>query len=236
VRVISFSVFGTDRTYSAGAVANAAMCPEFYPGWSCRFYVGRSVDPGDRRELAGLGSVVDMPGPEDWSALFWRFLTVADPTVDLHLFRDADSRPCARESAAVSEWLRSGRRFHIMRDHPKHWIEILAGMWGCTREGAEQVRDLLPDPLWNSQPYVDQWWLRDAVYPVARDSMLVHDSYGHFPGEDHQPFPTPRDPPWQFVAQGYNADGTLRIPGDALAPIWKGNRYAWLTTRSFTSR
>lgn len=230
MRVISFSVFGSDRLYSVGAVANAEMCRELYPGWLCRFYAGRSVHRGDLEDLAACRNVevVDMPGPEDWSALFWRFLSLADPAVEFHLFRDADSRPCRREAAAVAEWLDSGRRFHIMRDHPKHWIEILAGMWGCTREGADQVAGLLPDPLWNSQPYVDQWWLRDVVYPVARDSVLVHDSHGHIPGEDHRPFPTPRDPPWQFVAQGFNADGSLRIPGDALAPIGEDTEHGLL--------
>lgn len=221
MKVISFSVFGTDRTYSAGAVANAEICTEFYPGWICRFYVGRSVNQSDRRSLVAVenAEVIDMDRSEDWSALFWRYLSVTDPEVEVHLFRDADSRLCRREAAAVKEWLESGKRFHIMRDHPQHWIEILAGMWGCNRCGAEQVRELLPNPLWNSQPYVDQWWLRDVVYPVARQSALVHDSIGHIAGEPHQPFPTERDPAWQFVAQGYNADGSLRIPSDALAPI-----------------
>jgi hypothetical protein len=221
MRVISFSVFGTDRTYSAGAVENALLAPTVYPGWTCNFYVGRRVDRRDTDRLRAMPhvEVIDMaePDPGDWSGLFWRYLPVKDPGIEVHLFRDADARLTAREAAAVDEWLASGRRFHIMRDHPAHWIEILAGMWGCTRAGAAQVRELLPDPLWNSQPYVDQWWLRDVVYPVARRSVLVHDPVGRIEGEEHHPFPTERDPAW--LAQGFNADGSLRIPGDALAPV-----------------
>lgn len=221
MKLISFSVFGTDRTYSVGAVANARLAPTVYPGWTCRFYVGEFVDRDDRAELLRTDSVevVDMPGPYDpfdWSGLFWRYLSTSDSAIEAHLFRDADSRLSAREAAAVGEWLDSGRQFHIMRDHPMHWAEMLAGMWGCTRQGAAKVRDLLPDPLWNTQPYVDQWWLRDVLYPVARQSAFVHDSMGHIEGEEHSPFPTPRDPPWAFVAQGYNADGSLRVPADAL--------------------
>lgn len=224
MRLISFSVFGSDRTYSAGAVANARLAPVVYPGWTCRFYVGESVDRDDRVQLIAAPDteVVDMPGPHDpfdWSGLFWRYLPLIEASADAYLFRDADSRLSTREAAAVDEWLDSGKQFHVMRDHPAHWIEILAGMWGCTREGAELIRPLLPDPLWNTQPYVDQWWLRDVVYPVARQSAFVHDSYGRIPGEDHRPFPTERNPPWGFVAQGFNADGTLRVPSDALAPL-----------------
>ena len=37
----------------------------------------------------------------------------------------------ARESAAVSSWLESEYPFHIMRDHPNHGTQMLAGMWGA---------------------------------------------------------------------------------------------------------
>lgn len=222
MKLISFSVFGTDRTYSAGAVANARLVRDHYPGWVCRFYIGDSVDAGDRQALIEFEhvEVIDMVGPHDpfdWSGVMWRFLSLNDDDVEVHLFRDADSRPSRRESAAVAEWLDSGRQFHIMRDHPAHWIEILAGMWGCTRDGARRIRPLLPNPLWNTAPYVDQWWLRDRVYPIARTNAMIHDSIGHIEGEQFHPFPAGRDEPWQFVAQGYNADDSLRVPSDALA-------------------
>lgn len=206
--------------YSAGAVANARLAPAVYPGWTCRFYVGGAVDRDDRAELLTLPhvEVVDMD-EAGWAGLFWRFFTVREPGIEVHLFRDADSRLCAREAAAVDEWLSSGKRFHIMRDHPAHWIEMLAATWGCTALGAAEVRDLLPDPLWNTVPYVDQWWLTEAVYPVARRSVFVHDPAGRIDGEEHHPFPVDRDPAWSFVAQGFNADGSLRIPADALAPV-----------------
>ena len=44
--------------------------------------------------------------------------------------RDLDSLSPAREAAAVSEWLLSGRSFHVMRDNPQHGTEILGGTWG----------------------------------------------------------------------------------------------------------
>ena len=217
MRVISFSVFGPDRMYSLGAVKNAELCRELYPGWVCRIFAGRSIHRDDRKQLGAMSNVdlVQVAEPEDWSALFWRYLSLGDESADMHLFRDADSRPCRREAAAVDEWLASGQDFHIMRDHKQHWIEILGGMWGCTAEGARRIRSLLPDPLWNSEPWVDQWWLRDHVYPVARRSMIVHDSIGHIPGEGARPFPTPRVP-GRFVGQGFHADGSPRVLADAI--------------------
>ena len=50
--------------------------------------------------------------------------------VDIIISRDLDSRFDDREQAAVNEWIRSEKSFHIMRDHPQHRASILGGLWG----------------------------------------------------------------------------------------------------------
>ena len=47
------------------------------------------------------------------------------------IVRDTDSRLGIREKLAVDEWLDSGKKLHIMRDHPYHRVPMLGGMWGC---------------------------------------------------------------------------------------------------------
>merc|ERR1719431_1051297 len=100
----------------------------FYPGWLFRLY----FDPGPqnirtRRTLCSLACysnifdlcpVTHLPQYGDLSAVFgmvWRFLPMADPTVDIMISRDLDSRFSPREAAAVSDWLASDHPFHIMR-------------------------------------------------------------------------------------------------------------------------
>lgn len=221
MRVISYSLFGPDPSYAAGAVKNVRLAAELYPGWVCRFYVGGSVDPVTVRQLAAAGAeVVDRGGEtEDWSALSWRFDSLIDPGIAAHLFRDCDSRPDEREAAAVVEWLESGADFHIMRDHPEHYLPMLAGMWGCTARGAARIVGLrgrpTAEPLWHD----DQLWLRDQVYPIARTDACIHDDFHHFPGEKVRAFPTPRERlpkgGWRFVGQGFTADDSLRYPQHA---------------------
>jgi predicted RNA methylase len=220
VKVISFSLFGTDPTYTAGALANAQLAREVYPGWTCRFYVGSSikVDVISGLEAAGAQVVDRSDWPQDWSALLWRYDTLTDPDVEAHLFRDCDSRLSPREAAAVQEWLDSGADFHIIRDHPEHYMPMMAGMWAATAAGAKLVADTIPTGE-NEHRFVDQVWLRDAVYPVARDRALVHDEFHRFPGEAPQSIPAHRAPlaggGAEFIGQGYNADGGLRNPTDA---------------------
>ena len=42
-KVISFSLWGNDRKYTIGAIENAKLAKEHYPGWTCRYYIGKSV-------------------------------------------------------------------------------------------------------------------------------------------------------------------------------------------------
>jgi hypothetical protein len=50
--------------------------------------------------------------------------------VSAYLSRDLDSRLSSRETAAVADWLATGRAFHFMRDHPDHGTHILGSAWG----------------------------------------------------------------------------------------------------------
>lgn len=220
MNVISFSLFGSARLYQAGAVENVKICADLYPGWTCRFYVGDSVprQVGDQLRVLGADVRYLEGRRESWAATFWRFESLLDDAIERHMFRDADSRPDGRERAAVDEWTASGAEFHFMRDHPEHTVPIMAGMWGCTRAGARHVRDALPEQV--DGPYqVDQWWLRRCVYPAAAPQAVIHCSaespeFGMDARGDLRAWPTPREP-GRFVGQGFNADGTLRIPADA---------------------
>ena len=59
--------------------------------------------------------------------------------MDNFVSRDLDSLFSHREQAAVEEWLKSEKCFHIMRDHPAHDEVILAGLWG-TKLSNEKIR------------------------------------------------------------------------------------------------
>ena len=72
--------------------------------------------------------------------MLWRFLPVLDPTVDLMVSRDLDSRLTTREQTAVEDWLNTGLAFHVMRDNPQHGTEILGGMWGARMDSGLRTK------------------------------------------------------------------------------------------------
>ena len=59
--IISFSLLGTQKCYLEGAIQNAILCTELYPGWSCRFNCDDRVPGRVRSVLTKAGAaIVDM--------------------------------------------------------------------------------------------------------------------------------------------------------------------------------
>jgi protein O-GlcNAc transferase len=198
-KIISFSLWGQDPKYTVGAIRNAELAPEIYPGWTCRFYTGEDVTDEIKSQLLDLKSEVVEMGEADWGGLFWRFFAAKENTM---ISRDTDSRLDLREKAAVDEWLASDKDFHIMRDHPYHKTEILGGMWGCRNGILDNIKGMIHDydmGEYSNKYQVDQNFLREAVYPIVKDKSMVHDEFF-----EKKPFPTPKINSQDFVGQVYD--------------------------------
>lgn len=220
--IIAFSLWGDRPEYITGAIVNAQIAPHLYVGWTARFYCDTSVPADARAALAQYGAqVVLMDRPEHQRIRpMWRFLASDDPDVNVFVCRDADSRLNARELLAVTDWLRSGRRFHVMRDHIYHMELILAGMWG----GMAGVLPRMADWLAQGAAYFDNRWgdqafLADLVWPLIRGETCVHDAEYRFPDGIARDFPAGYDLPGLIhvgggVKQMPHWSRYFRLPGD----------------------
>ncbi|SMF85287.1 hypothetical protein SAMN06265365_1634 [Tistlia consotensis] len=189
--VIAFSLWGAKELYCEGALRNARLIPELYPGWTARFYCDETVPAAVREGLAAAGAEVLLrPRPQRiFDGLLWRFEPVGDPAVARFLVRDADSLVSVQERVAVDAWLASGRHFHVMRDWLTHTDLILAGLWGGVGGILPPVERLVADfrPFRGANLHFDQDLLRIMAWPTVRQSVLIHDSY--FPCLGSEPFP-----------------------------------------------
>lgn len=190
--VISFCLFGDDPKYRQGALRNAQAIPYIYPGWQARFYCGQDQPDEVVHALGRLGAkAMRLPLPERRAdALFWRFQVLQDAEVSRYLIRDCDSVVTVRERVAVDEWLASERHFHVMRDHFGHTDLVLAGLWGGVAGALPPLAEMLDgfgyNPATESRT-ADQKFLRERVWPVIRQSCLIHDSL--FRSFDARDFP-----------------------------------------------
>lgn len=178
MRLISFSIWGSNPKFVVGAVSNIKLAALYYPGWTCRIYCGVDVPVARRQELQDVGFQVYVRAAKrgQHDGLFWRFEPIAEPEVEVTLIRDCDSRVNPREAAAVAEWLESGKRLHTMRDHYEHIVPILGGMWGCRHwplfghlMGGWRKIGKMGD---------DQDFLKESVWPLVKENDCIqHDRY-----------------------------------------------------------
>lgn len=188
-KVISFSLWGDNPKYTLGAIRNAELALEIYPEWLCYFFIADSVPKTIVNNLFSYRNtrVFFKLGEGNWQSMFWRFETSYDPTIDVSIFRDADSRLNLREKAAVDNWLDSNKTFHIMRDHPYHSFPILGGMWGFKKNSKYPMYDLLKNFDKNDRYGTDYEFFIQKLYPLIGEDKIVHD-----PFFDRKNFPTQR--------------------------------------------
>lgn len=214
--IVSFSIFGDDkdRIYRHGALINAEMYGRHRADTICRFYVGLSALKWATEFLAPLPNVQVMDysdRPENQIATLWRYDALLDTEYDFYLFRDTDSRPIARERAAVDEWLASDCAFHIMRDHPYHCVPMMAGLWGVKGPKAPLLNKFFQIRHSRAFYQVDQMFLKATVWRWARTDVMSHVDCDHKFNLPFRPFPLPLTDEG-FCGEGFYGDGRPRFP------------------------
>lgn len=176
MRVIAFSLWGNNPKYTVGAVRNAELATEIYPGWQCRFYHGTSVPSETLRRLDGFSHVklINIGTDGNWTCMFDRFRPASEPDVELMISRDCDSRLSLREAVAVNEWIGSPYDFHTIHDHAHHTVPILGGLWGIKRHTLPEFGVLLKQWHKENRWQTDQEFLTQIIWPKVCHITMNH--------------------------------------------------------------
>ena len=212
-KIIAYSFYGgANPRYTAGAIDNVKLASSLFPGWIVRIYYDGTAPQGVLDQMKADGAeLVDMSGSAiSKNQMLWRFAAASDAAVERFCCRDIDSRLSAREKAAVDEWVTSGKRFHVMRDHPSHSNNpISGGMWCGTHDAIPDMFERLKQLQQDDGAYMaDMHFLESVVWPIAQGSLLQHDSFSCDQFGGGYSFPTPRQG-GEHVGSVY-IDGKLR--------------------------
>jgi hypothetical protein len=206
-----------------GAIRNAELAKANFPGWTLRIY---TETPSEKphfglvpetvlSRLRALGADIHFidPGEDFVPPMMWRFLVADDTWVDRFIVRDGDSRLIERDAAAVYAWVRSGRPFHCVRDHPSHASYALSGgMWGAK---PADVLDLLRRSWREMMRGVRKEYLEDmnflnyVVWPKVQHQAYCSDSVSCDKYPNAFPFPLPRYG-YEHVGAVYNEHDLAR--------------------------
>jgi len=187
-KVISFSLYGDLSKYTIGAIKNSKLCKKFFPGWEMWVYHNDSV-PQEILDTLVENDVklINTQVEEGTRNALWRFSPAGDESVDYFISRDCDSRLFERDVISVNAWIESKKPFHIIREHPwGHTWAINAGMWGCVGGFIEDIDESMREYFKTSNKSnlreVDQWFLKECIYPSVKDYAFINDDYINFEG------------------------------------------------------
>ena len=209
MKLISYSLWGSNPKYFIGAIKNAESCDKFYPDWDCIFYLSKDVPEECKKELTSLGAkVIVIDEKPNFAFNANRFLAMDIEDVTHVIFRDTDSRFCQREVDAVEEWLNEDKTLHVMKDHPYHGnFPILAGMFGLNKkkfplsmkQNLMIFKETTKGALEN-QYYFDQIFLQGVIWESFKDDCTMHDEFFNL-----KPFPSARQDK-RFVGESFEED------------------------------
>jgi hypothetical protein len=183
-KIVSFSLWGNNPTYNIGAIKNVELAKYFYPDFECWFYIHKDTVPQETIDVLNSFTntkIIFKTGDlnnENCKPRMWRYEPIDDLEVELVLSRDTDTRILLREKLAVDEWIQSNKMFHIMRDHPHHNFNILAGMFGTKKiPQIPNWTNIINSYNKTDNRMYDQDFLRDIIYPLIKNNSIVHASF-----------------------------------------------------------
>jgi hypothetical protein len=223
-KVISFSLWGDIPRYTIGAVKNAELALLFYPDFECWFYIHKDSVPvyivQKLQTLKNTKIIFKEGDLKIFKPMTWRFEAIDEPDVEINMSRDTDTRILLREKLAVDEWIKSGKIFHIMRDHPHHMNKetpIMGGMFGTRKiKDISSWLNLIQSKELNDKGRQfynkDQDFLNKYIYPIIKNDCLIHSSFGKLLNErqeDVKTFPIKYCDKFLFVGGYVYEDETV---------------------------
>lgn len=175
-RIISYSLYGNDQRYIDGAFANVELMPTIYIDWEIYIYHDATVPSNiiDKLKTYHYVKMINMLNSSIINKISWCFLVASETDVERYVIRNIDTRLSLREKAAVDDWITSGKRFHVMRDHPSHSrYPMNSGMWGGTRDAMPNMHSLLLTQHQENRHIENMKFLDSVVWMKAKSSVYI---------------------------------------------------------------
>ena len=227
-------MWGDNPKYTIGAIKNAKIAKDLFPEWTCRFYVC-DIPTSIVDQLTMMDNCETIIFNEQWynygrrsggtqpeNSMFWKFYPLFGNNVDAVISRDTDSRLSMREKMAVDEWIKSNKKFHIIRDHPGvanpvHGIPIPGGLWGMKSGFITNLKELIETYKNGKKQMVDQLFLKEVIYPIVKNDTMVHDEISKDPNKIK--FPIDRVG-LEFIGQVYDENDNPNKEYEEKLRLW----------------
>jgi hypothetical protein len=196
-KVISFSLYGNVEKYIGGLLENCKQINKIYPDFWIYVYLGNDFDKSILNDK--FDNVKNLlfieTGKSGHEVMSYRFFSIDRTEVGISFSRDLDSIINLRDQYCINEFIKSDKKFQIIRDCKSHNTEILGGMWGI-KKGLLNFKIEEKFNVFRSESILfkygtDQLFLSKYIYPRVKQYALTFDEYFKFPGETPQKINAP---------------------------------------------
>jgi hypothetical protein len=204
MKIISLSVWGDNPRYIIGANRQYELAKQYYPDWEFRIYTD------DKNKFSNLTDANIIEVTDGTYGMFWRFRAMFESEDNIVIVRDSDSRITVREQIAVNEWLDSKYAFHTFRDHEAHFeFPIIGCAFGYKGMFGKAIEDFMHSYAAQLNYYAgDQIYLRDIIWPLIRNDVLIHSMNEGWFGETRKHLVNP----YAFCGNGYDENDMPLYP------------------------
>lgn len=180
MNVFSFCLYGPyNPRYYPGILENIHLIRRHFPEWFIFIYLGSDVTSEMIVKLQTAPHVIlHFTGKTGIENMIERFYAIDDPSVDLMVVRDADSRVHSRDRWAIMDFVNSPQFVaHTIRDHTEHSASLMGGLWALRKSAGLNIRKEYEAYQLNPEDRgiaLDQNFLSCRIYLKVRDKLLVH--------------------------------------------------------------
>jgi len=197
MKIFSFCVYGKNKIYYYGLLENIRLIKEHFPDFSIYVYVGSDYLEDFFKDISGI-KIIPTHTDKDKNTLY-RYLPILEDDVELLFVRDADSEVNARDRWCIKEFIKSDFQSHAIRDHYWHKSRFMAGTSGFKKAALELCRDAFAEHFKKMAATDDFFYGKDEVflekyvYPLIKNSMMVHTDINGYMGEMYFPIECEND-------------------------------------------
>lgn len=208
VNVFSFCLYGSTKKYLDGMIQNIECIRHYFPEFEIWIYLGSDVPAEKYSTYPNVKCIPTTITDSDLKS--YRYFPIDDPSVECMIVRDTDSRVYDRDAWCIREFLRSDKKFHIVRDHYWHKTKITGGMWGVKQHFLNvHIEDLYKtwiraNPQYQGLYDTDQKFLEACIYERVKHDVLIHSNMVGHAGETIMPIPGSLQTEIDFVGNVYD--------------------------------
>lgn len=190
-KIFSYCVYGCDKKYCLGMIKNIEQIIDIFPNFEIWITIGSDVPTHYIDKYKSYNNVHLIYSKYSTGRITAeRFLCIDDPTIEVMLVRDADSRFNERDIWCINHFIKSDYKAFTIRDHKYHFQEIMAGQCGIKRIAGLNVRENYNFFVKNKNGnvdyyYSDQEFIINSVYFPYKSSFIAYTSFNVFESDDN---------------------------------------------------